>query len=223
MLNAEISLCNDRIAEEDGQRQERAASELLARFVLEVQQDVRRHDALGLDRNVQVVAPDDGEVGGASAEVADENYFFRACWQGFLIGKRGGYRLVLEPDLLESGLARGIFEPALRQALEAGRPALLHLALDPRWTTPDGSPTDYRRSPVADEAVEAEEALVAEVEAVEALVAEVEAIEALEAAVEAVEALGIRSRGRRGSRGGYGSLGNGRSDPGGRSGRDRPA
>jgi len=29
------------------------------------------------------------------------------------------------------------FEPALRQALEAGRPALLHLAMDPRWTTPD--------------------------------------------------------------------------------------
>ena len=28
------------------------------------------------------------------------------------------------------------FEPALRQALEAGRPAVLHLALDPRWTTP---------------------------------------------------------------------------------------
>jgi acetolactate synthase-1/2/3 large subunit len=27
------------------------------------------------------------------------------------------------------------FEPALRQALEAGRPALIHLALDPRWTT----------------------------------------------------------------------------------------
>jgi hypothetical protein len=27
------------------------------------------------------------------------------------------------------------FEPALRQAMEAGRPALLHLALDPRWTT----------------------------------------------------------------------------------------
>jgi hypothetical protein len=32
MLNSEICLCNDRIAEEDGQRQERAASELLARF-----------------------------------------------------------------------------------------------------------------------------------------------------------------------------------------------
>jgi acetolactate synthase-1/2/3 large subunit len=32
------------------------------------------------------------------------------------------------------------FEPALIQALEAGRPALLHLALDPRWTTPDASP-----------------------------------------------------------------------------------
>ena len=29
------------------------------------------------------------------------------------------------------------FEPALRQAMEAGRPALLHLAMDPRWTTPD--------------------------------------------------------------------------------------
>ena len=28
-------------------------------------------------------------------------------------------------------------EPALRRALEAGRPALLHLALDPGWTTPD--------------------------------------------------------------------------------------
>ena len=27
------------------------------------------------------------------------------------------------------------FEPALRQAMEAGRPALLHLTLDPRWTT----------------------------------------------------------------------------------------
>ena len=28
------------------------------------------------------------------------------------------------------------FEPALRRALEAGRPALLHLALAPRWSTP---------------------------------------------------------------------------------------
>jgi hypothetical protein len=27
------------------------------------------------------------------------------------------------------------FEPALRQAIEAGRPVLLHLTLDPRWTT----------------------------------------------------------------------------------------
>jgi len=80
------------------------------------------------------------------------------------------------------------FEPALRQALEAGRPALLHLALDPRWTTPDGSPTDYRRSPVADEAaVEAVEALVAEVEAVEAVEAAVEAVEALESAIDAAE------------------------------------
>jgi acetolactate synthase-1/2/3 large subunit len=29
------------------------------------------------------------------------------------------------------------FEPALVRALEAGRPAVLHLALDARWTTPD--------------------------------------------------------------------------------------
>lgn len=34
------------------------------------------------------------------------------------------------------------FEPALRQALDAGRPALIQLALDPRWTTPDASPLD---------------------------------------------------------------------------------
>ena len=31
------------------------------------------------------------------------------------------------------------FEPALVRALEAGRPALIHLELDPRWTTPDGT------------------------------------------------------------------------------------
>jgi acetolactate synthase-1/2/3 large subunit len=29
------------------------------------------------------------------------------------------------------------FEPALRDALAAGRPALLHLEVDPRWITPD--------------------------------------------------------------------------------------
>jgi acetolactate synthase-1/2/3 large subunit len=44
------------------------------------------------------------------------------------------------------------FEPALRQALEAGRPALLHLALDPRWTTPGAA-----------RAVDAEPSVVAEV------------------------------------------------------------
>jgi acetolactate synthase-1/2/3 large subunit len=33
------------------------------------------------------------------------------------------------------------FEPALRQALESGRPALLHLALDPAWTIPDFDPS----------------------------------------------------------------------------------
>ena len=82
------------------------------------------------------------------------------------------------------------FEPALRQALEAGRPALLHLALDPRWTTPDGSPTDYSRKVSAVEVVPAAEAVV-EAEAVEVLIAEVEAVEALEAAVEALDALEV--------------------------------
>jgi acetolactate synthase-1/2/3 large subunit len=33
------------------------------------------------------------------------------------------------------------FEPALRQAIEDGRPALLHLTLDPAWTTPDSVPS----------------------------------------------------------------------------------
>jgi thiamine pyrophosphate-dependent acetolactate synthase large subunit-like protein len=33
------------------------------------------------------------------------------------------------------------FEPALQQAIESGRPALLHLALDPAWTTPDFAPS----------------------------------------------------------------------------------
>jgi acetolactate synthase I/II/III large subunit len=34
----------------------------------------------------------------------------------------------------------GEFEPALRRAIESGRPAVLHLVLDPRWTTPDEMP-----------------------------------------------------------------------------------
>jgi acetolactate synthase-1/2/3 large subunit len=33
------------------------------------------------------------------------------------------------------------FEPALREALEAGKPALLHLIVDRRWTTPDAIPS----------------------------------------------------------------------------------
>jgi len=46
------------------------------------------------------------------------------------------------------------FEPALRQALEAGRPALLHLALDPHWTTVDAAAPDEERSDASvDEAV----------------------------------------------------------------------
>ena len=40
------------------------------------------------------------------------------------------------------------FEPALRLAMEAGRPALLHLALDPRWTTPGAIPSSDEAPPL---------------------------------------------------------------------------
>ena len=52
------------------------------------------------------------------------------------------------------------FEPALRQAIEGGGPALLHLALDPAWTTPDFLPVVGSAQSEADEA--AEEVEVAE-------------------------------------------------------------
>ncbi|MGD0019554.1 MAG: thiamine pyrophosphate-dependent enzyme [Candidatus Limnocylindrales bacterium] len=53
------------------------------------------------------------------------------------------------------------FEPALRQAMEAGRPALLHLALDPRWTTPDAMPSFDEAAPVYEPQPEAAVDLVA--------------------------------------------------------------
>jgi acetolactate synthase I/II/III large subunit len=45
------------------------------------------------------------------------------------------------------------FEPALRQAIESGRPAVLHLAMDPRWSTPDREPT-FEESPAEPAAAE---------------------------------------------------------------------
>jgi acetolactate synthase-1/2/3 large subunit len=51
------------------------------------------------------------------------------------------------------------FEPALRQALEAGRPALLHLALDPHWTTVDAAAPDEERSDASVDEAAAEVAL----------------------------------------------------------------
>jgi acetolactate synthase-1/2/3 large subunit len=80
------------------------------------------------------------------------------------------------------------FEPALLRALEAGRPALLHLALDPRWTTPDGSSDVSRRSEVAVEVDSGEDAIEAVAEAEQAIEAAVEAVAAVEQAVEAIEA-----------------------------------
>jgi acetolactate synthase-1/2/3 large subunit len=59
------------------------------------------------------------------------------------------------------------FEPALRLAMESGRPALLHLALDPRWTTPDHLPSavaaDVERDEVATAVEWAETGEVADV------------------------------------------------------------
>jgi hypothetical protein len=66
----------------------------------------------------------------------------------------------------------------MQQALDAGRPALLHLALDPRWTTPDGS-WDLAEADSGESAVEA---------ASEALPSAVEAITAVQPAIESAEA-----------------------------------
>ncbi len=50
------------------------------------------------------------------------------------------------------------FEPALRQALEAGRPAVLHLALDPRWTTPGAVRVEVARDAEIEVSVEIDSA-----------------------------------------------------------------
>ncbi|HEX7590396.1 MAG TPA: thiamine pyrophosphate-binding protein [Candidatus Limnocylindrales bacterium] len=73
----------------------------------------------------------------------------------------------------------GEFEPALHRAMAAGRPALLHLTLDPRWTTPDGGMPDPAES--------AEVAVEMAVDAGEALEAAPQAVEVAEHAVEAEE------------------------------------
>ena len=81
------------------------------------------------------------------------------------------------------------FEPALRRAIETGRPALLHLALDPAWTIPDADrDASTAETSSLEPAAEAEvEAALIEV-AVEGALAEL----TVEAAVEALAAeLGI--------------------------------
>jgi len=80
-----------------------------------------------------------------------DNQRFGTIWR-HQIARRGGEGLATSlgavdfAALAEACGALGIsvrtdaeFEPALQRALEAGRPAVLHLALDPRWTTPDES------------------------------------------------------------------------------------
>jgi TPP-dependent trihydroxycyclohexane-1,2-dione (THcHDO) dehydratase len=59
------------------------------------------------------------------------------------------------------------FEPALRQAMEGGRPALLHLAMDPAWTTPDFLPVVGSAQSEAAEAAEEVEVAEAAEEALE--------------------------------------------------------
>jgi hypothetical protein len=124
-------------------------------------------------------------------------------------GGEGGLATSLGPiDFAEVANAAGAlgltvstdseFEPALRQAMEAGRPAVLHLALDPSWTTPEAAagevlpeaivevtPPSTVEEALIEEAVEeaVEAALVEEAVVEEVLAAEVE--EAVEEAVEA--------------------------------------
>jgi TPP-dependent trihydroxycyclohexane-1,2-dione (THcHDO) dehydratase len=79
-------------------------------------------------------------------------------------------------------------EPALREALESGRPAVLHLTLDPTWTTPEAAAGEVLPQPVApaESAPAATEAAEAVVEAVEAIEAALVAAVAEEALAEAV-------------------------------------
>jgi acetolactate synthase-1/2/3 large subunit len=95
------------------------------------------------------------------------------------------------------------FEPALRQALDAGKPAVLHLIVDPAWTIPGVAPVESADEPESvpaeglpeasdwtDESREAEVVEVVEtVEAVEVDAASAEA-EAMEV-VEVVEVLEV--------------------------------
>ena len=74
------------------------------------------------------------------------------------------------------------FEPALRQALDAGRPAVLHLLVDPSWTLPGVAPTEA----AASETAAAATAEIPEAEAVEAEAPEPE----ISQSVEIVEADG---------------------------------
>jgi acetolactate synthase I/II/III large subunit len=107
------------------------------------------------------------------------------------------------------------FEPALMQALEAGRPTVLHLLLDPSWTlagvAPMASAADEDGDAGAGESGEAApgsldgafesvevgleetEVIESDVESVEAELAEVEVVETHVESVEVVEVVDVRS------------------------------
>ena len=76
------------------------------------------------------------------------------------------------------------FEPALREAIESGRPAVLHLALDPAWTIPDRLP--YEPAPAVERAETEASAVVQADTAVEAIL-EAAADMASAAAIEPAE------------------------------------
>ncbi|MGA3058063.1 MAG: thiamine pyrophosphate-dependent enzyme [Candidatus Limnocylindrales bacterium] len=84
------------------------------------------------------------------------------------------------------------FEPALRRAIEDGRPAVLHLTLDPAWTTPDSIPSvpaaTHSEAPVEAPAA-AFDVAVGEVvlDAMEELITEVAMAETLAEAVAEAE------------------------------------
>jgi acetolactate synthase-1/2/3 large subunit len=99
----------------------------------------------------------------------------------------GGVRAVDFAAVAEACGALGLsvgsddeFEAALQQAVQAGRPALLHLDVDPRWSTPDGGTPDPGE--LLEDSVEpamiAEEAYEATAEIVQA--AEVDAVEVVD-------------------------------------------
>jgi acetolactate synthase-1/2/3 large subunit len=72
------------------------------------------------------------------------------------------------------------FEPALQQALEAGRPTVIHLEVSPAWTLPGIVPVELAEEPIKPAAPVEDDVEVETVETVEVVEVEVEVVEILE-------------------------------------------